>query len=135
MELTVTPLPGAEEGRAAMFAELEASAWVATRAFIGLAPGNGKQQALGIARSPAWIRRGLSVLDHNADGQVTISNLVIAPWYGRDDGALRVGQEFQARVVSIMAPTPEASCAGIREAGSGSRKTGVSARSPTGVRW
>ena len=26
----------------------------------------------------------MAVLDHDADGQVTISNLVVSPWFGKD---------------------------------------------------
>ena len=103
MELTTTPTPGADEARAAMFGELETVAAAATRSFIGLAPGNGRQQMLGIARSPAWARRALAVLDHDTDGYIAISNLVSSPWFGTDADATAVGQAFQAEIVRIMA--------------------------------
>lgn len=41
--------------------------------------------------------------DLDGDGQVTISNLVVSPWYGPDRGAGRVGRAFQAEVRSILA--------------------------------
>jgi hypothetical protein len=103
LELTVTPTPGAAVSRAKMFEELDRAAADATRSFIGLAPGKGRAQMLGIARSPAWARRALAVLDHDADGQVTISNLVVSPWFGKDADAIKVGESFQAEIQSIMA--------------------------------
>ena len=103
VELTVTPTPGADASRARMFEELEESAVAATRAFIGLAPGNGRKQMTGIARSPAWARRALAVLDHDTDGYVAISNLVVSPWFGDSTGAVEVGERFQAEIQSIMA--------------------------------
>ena len=102
LEVTRTPTPGAVEGRARMFAELEQAAADATRAFIGLAHGNGRQM-LGIARSPAWARRALAVLDDDEDNHIAISNLVSNPWYGDDPGFVRVGRQFQAEITRIMA--------------------------------
>ncbi len=103
VEVAVVPTPGADEGRARMFSELEQAAMVATRAFIGLGPGNGRQQALGIGRSPAWIRRGLAVLDEDGDGRLAISNAVDTAWFGDDAGAVRLGRAFQAEIGGIMA--------------------------------
>jgi prepilin-type N-terminal cleavage/methylation domain-containing protein len=102
-EISVVPTPGADEGRAAMFGELEDAAARATRAFIGLAPGKGQPQMLGIARSPAWAHRALAALDADADGQLTISNLVVSPWFGGERGVSGVGRRFQAEIVRIMA--------------------------------
>jgi prepilin-type N-terminal cleavage/methylation domain-containing protein len=103
VELTVTPTPGADESRARMFEELEEAAAAAMRDFIGLAPGNGRAQMLGIARSPAWARRALAVLDADADGHVAISNLVASPWFGDGADAVGLGERFQAEIRSIMA--------------------------------
>jgi prepilin-type N-terminal cleavage/methylation domain-containing protein len=103
LSLVVIPTPGADEGRERMLAELEEAAAAATRAFIGLAPGKGGQQMLGIARSPAWARRALAVLDHDADGYLAISNIVVNPWFGGDAGAMELGERFQAEIARIMA--------------------------------
>lgn len=103
MEIEERPTPGADEGRAQMFAELEHAAAEATRAFIGLGPGKGRQQMLGIARSPAWARRALAVLDHDSDDHIAISNIVMQPWFGEDPGAIELGRSFQEAISSIMA--------------------------------
>lgn len=103
VELTSTPTPGADENRMRMFEELKAAAAASRQAFIGLAPGNGQKQMLGIEKSPAWLRRALTVLDHDADGKVAISNLVAYPWFGSDPGAVALGEEFQAQIRSITA--------------------------------
>ena len=102
-ELTVIPTPGADESRARMFEELEEAAAAATRAFIGLAPGNGRAQMLGIARSPAWARRALAVLDHDIDRYVAISNVVAFPWFGAGSDVVERGERLQAELRSIMA--------------------------------
>lgn len=103
LSLVTTPTPGAEEGRALMFAEINRAATAATLAVIGLAPGEGPQRMRGIAQSPAWRRRALAVLDGNNDGQVTISNLVVAPWYGNDPGLFQIGRDFQLTISNLMA--------------------------------
>ena len=58
---------------------------------------------LGIARSPAWARRALAVLDHDADGHVAISNLVVYPCFGDASDVVKRGERFQAEILSIMA--------------------------------
>lgn len=103
VELIASPTPGADERRARMFAELEHAAAAAVRAFVRLAPGNGRAQMLGIAQSPAWARRALAVLDHDADGHVAISNIVADPWFGQDRQAVALGKRFQAQILGIMA--------------------------------
>ena len=102
-EVIERPTPGADEGRARMFAELGDAAVGATRAFIGLAPGNGRQQMLGLGRSPAWARRALAVLDFDQDGHVTISNIVMDPWFGEDPSFVELGRAFQGAISNIMA--------------------------------
>jgi len=102
-EVVSQPTPGADEGRARMFAELEQAAAAATRAFIALAPGQGNQRMVGIARSPAWARRALAVLDHDDDGHIVISNLLVQPWFGDDRSALELGRSFQGVISNILA--------------------------------
>jgi hypothetical protein len=143
MQLTVTPTPGADESRARMFEELEDAAVTAARDFIGLAPGNGRHQMHGIARSPAWGRRALAVLDHDFDGYVAISNLVSDPWFGTDPGAREIGEAFQARILSIMAlgagdedilELPAVQINGLLKRGDGSVGVQGAAPAPAGAR-
>jgi hypothetical protein len=58
---------------------------------------------LGIARSPAWARRALAVLDHDADSYVAISNVVAYPWFGAGSDVVERGERFQVEILSIMA--------------------------------
>jgi len=83
VELSVTPTPGADERPGEeMFEELEEAATAARRGFIGLAPGNGRAKMLGIARSHGMGGARVAVLDHDADGHVAISNIVVSPGFG-----------------------------------------------------